>query len=167
MKVRELLRQRPWIGIAVCFGAVLIAAASVWATLRSSEPAMPLMPASVFFSDDDGKTYFADDSARISGFDHAGKTAYQAAVFQCGHGSPFVGYLIKFNASGKSALEQIPDAERRANSSQAWGIRQTSSLIKRPSDKSWISLDGAAAANQVLNPPCPDNSSDTPHQILP
>ena len=60
---------------------------------------------SEFFSDDDGATWFIDDNTRIPPFDHGGKPAYRAEVFECGTGKPFVAYLEKFTDAKKQQIQ--------------------------------------------------------------
>src|SRR5439155_23406719 len=69
---------------------VAVLAASTWSSHRAA-PSGPITRGC--FSDDDGKTYFADDVYKAYPFDHNGKQAYRAYVYRAGSGTPFVGYL--------------------------------------------------------------------------
>jgi len=65
----------------------------------------------LFFSDDDGKTWFTDERTKLAPFDHNGKKAYQAMVYTCDGGkTKFVAYLMRYTPELKAKLEQ-----RRAN----------------------------------------------------
>jgi len=90
MSMRELFNKHPQLagGVAVC----LLAAGVVVARLASPAAQRPGAKPMAFFSDDDGKTYFADVE-KPSGFNHNGKPAYLANVFVRGSGPPFVGFM--------------------------------------------------------------------------
>ena len=48
-----------------------------------------------FYSDDDGATWFADAADRLPPFDHDGKPAFSAFVYEC-DGKPFVNHLERY-----------------------------------------------------------------------
>jgi hypothetical protein len=52
----------------------------------------------LFFTIDDGKTWFAADASNKAPFMHEGKQALRAHVFQCEGKPPFVGYLSKHSS---------------------------------------------------------------------
>jgi hypothetical protein len=59
-----------------------------------------------FFSDDDGKTFFVDDRAKLPPFDHNGKPAYRARVYTCDGGkTKFVGWLERYTPEAKKIVE--------------------------------------------------------------
>jgi len=169
MTIREAIRRRPWVGIAFAGAAALTAVAAAWSSVRSPRPLVPRIPSEVYFSDDDGKTYFADDSWHVPPYDHAGKEALQAAVFRCPGGRPFVGYLIRYSRAGKAALEAMPDSARIVLSPNVMALRQSTQSVKRPGEKKWYAIDDdrASALGSILAPSCPDGSSDHPEQVLP
>jgi hypothetical protein len=165
--LRELSRKNPRVtgGIGACLVALCVAAA--WATIRGRSAAAPTMASRLYFSDDDGKTFFTDDSARIAPFDHNGRTAYQAAVFRCGGGPPFVGYLLCYGPATKAELEALPEADRRTAKPAVLALRVNRSLVRKPGTQTWLHKDGEAPIGKVVNPPCPDGSDGRPVEILP
>src|SRR2546422_10453637 len=55
-----------------------------------------------WFTDDDGKTWFADDVNRLTPFDHNGRQAVMCFVYTCDGGkTKFVLYLSRCSAAGK------------------------------------------------------------------
>ena len=58
-----------------------------------------------YYSDDDGKTYFADDMNRVVPFDHNGKPAVLAYVYRTGSETK-VHYLERFTPEGQKLAEQ-------------------------------------------------------------
>jgi hypothetical protein len=165
--IREMLRSKPQVGVGICVALLALGLVVAWSTMGSSAASAPSVPAKLYFTDDDGKTYFADDSALVPPFDHNGKQAYQAAVFKCPGGQPFVGYLMTYSRSGKSQLEAMPESTRRSASVEVMNIRKGESLVRKPGDKVWASLAGDRPVGQILNPACPSGSGDRPEQIVP
>jgi hypothetical protein len=167
MSIVEEIRNRPAVGYALAGVMAIASGATLWAALGSSTPSGPTMGSKLYFSDDDGKTFFTDDSARIPPYDHNGKRAYQAAVFKCGAKAPFVGYLITYPDAAKAQLEAISANERRSASPKLLGIKKDSGLVKRPGDKDWLPLSGDQPKGDILNPRCPDGSSDSAAEVVP
>ena len=60
-----------------------------------------------YYSIDDGATTFVDDFFKAYPFDHDGKPAYRAYVFQTTDGKRFVGYLERYTASGLADLQAL------------------------------------------------------------
>src|ERR1700722_15628935 len=58
-----------------------------------------------YYSIDDGATTFVDDFFKAYPFDHDGKPAYRAYVFQTTDGKRFVGYLERYTSSGLADLQ--------------------------------------------------------------
>jgi len=61
---------------------------------------------SAFYTDDNGKTFFKDNLYKVVPFEHNGKQAYRADVFQCPDGKQFVGLMYRHNALGRKAMSQ-------------------------------------------------------------
>jgi len=156
MSVREALEQhKRWIGVAsvVVIVACLIAARQ---TLRGE--ALSDAVTRVYFSDDDGKTYFADGIEKGVEFLHDGKQAYRAYVYRCESGKPFVAYLGR-HSSSPSATRTPPDP--RFPGKQEAGSGETE--IKKPGDEKWVPLTGTNAL-AILRSLCP---AGTPEAVLP
>jgi hypothetical protein len=100
--------------------------------------------ATLFFTTDDGKTFFPLAATNRPPFVHEGKPAYQAHVYSCDGGkTAFVGYLSKF-----SPIADEP-------------------LIRTPGATQW-SPAGSAGAAVVLDVKCPEVSAGkTPVEIYP
>jgi hypothetical protein len=62
------------------------------------------LPGDAFYTDDNGKTFFKDDVRKIVPFDHKGKQAYRADVFQGSDGKQFVGLIYRHTDSGRKEL---------------------------------------------------------------
>src|SRR4051812_31470576 len=62
------------------------------------------LPTEVYYTDDNGKTFFKDDVRKLVPFDHKGKQAYRADVFQGADGKQFVGLVYRHTDSGRKEL---------------------------------------------------------------
>ena len=93
MGIRDTINKRP--AVAASALVILILGAALYAKSSLSRASHEADQSLAYFTDDDGKSYFADAFDKKSGFDHDGKTAYAAYVFSRDGGTPFVGYMIR------------------------------------------------------------------------
>jgi hypothetical protein len=152
MGVRETINKNKPLGIAIVVVMIAVAAGLVYLFDRSGEIA-PLTRA--YFSDDDGKSYFVDDSNKVCPFDHDGKQAVQAYVFQCDGSKPFVGYLCRFNESGRKRMEDLRAMPKTPDTINAMrGVAAKSMEYKKPGDLAWAPAN-SPGASAALNPAPP------------
>src|SRR5436190_4516103 len=59
-----------------------------------------IAPLSVFYTDDQGKSFFKDE-VKLVPFDHNGKQAFRADVFKGSDGKEFVGLIYRFTDGGR------------------------------------------------------------------
>src|SRR5579863_54192 len=119
-----------------------------------------------YYSDDDGKTYFADSVRKVTPFTHGGKNAVRAFVFKCGS-TPVVGYLGRDTDAGLRASDAagFGSDERKVG---ALATQPPVFEIKKPGDKTWVPLarNNQAQWEAIIDVKCP-NGSDTPVSLLP
>jgi hypothetical protein len=58
-----------------------------------------------FYTEDDGKNFFADQANKMVPFTHNGKQAYRADVFEGSDGRKFVGLIYRHTDSGRKEIE--------------------------------------------------------------
>ena len=157
MGIRETINKNKPLGIAAMAGLIVVSAGiHYYLTNRSGESA-PLTRA--YFSDDDGQSYFVDDANKICPFDHNGKQAVQAYVFQCDGNKPFVGYLCRFNESGRKRMEELRSMPKSpATIDSMRGVASSSMEFKRPGDLKW-SLANSPGASAALSPTPPSGET--------
>jgi hypothetical protein len=164
MSVLQTTREKPaWVG-AVAVGVTLVALSAIYFEQfgRHHSVAAPLD--SAFFSDDDGKTWFADDIGKFPPFNHNGKPAYRAGVFRCGSGELFVAYLERFTDRQKADIQAsiAKEPDQKANWMQYPGE------IRKPGESTWRGIELTSppaelkAYQRLLAPICPDGSNATP-----
>lgn len=177
MGLRELVERQKRFVIPIVIIGILVCAFFAWRTSRTV-PRTGVVER-VYFSDDEGKTYFAEDIDKGYSFIRDGKTAFRAFVYRCGSGEPFVGALAR-NA-GATASDQhdvpppstgIPEEAVPATgpvvtkplTPTSGPSGQSNSIeLKKPGTDQWF-LSGSAEAQALISSVCPDGK---PTPVLP
>lgn len=168
MWIREVINSRPKTTSAIAAAALVVIGVTLFAMMRPSAGSESLA-SKLYFTVDDGKTFFVDDSSNIPPFDHDGKKAVQAVVFRCDQGEPFVGYLLRFPPAVKSSLNALSPADRQTDP-KALNMRMKSAEVKKPGGSRWVSLDTDApnsGLGDIIRPDGPPGSTGDPQEILP
>lgn len=123
MGFREQLNRKPTFSAGVVFG--LLALLAVWAlVVRLTNRASLQAGGEIYFSTNDGKTWFANPAMNQPPFDYDGATAVRCYVFRVGDSASFVGYLETNTPQMYDLLTGVshgPGAARRWNAGQkAW-----------------------------------------------
>jgi len=153
------------IAIAVVASIVVLAIA-IFFFNRSTSVSGSFATGQAFYSDDDGATWFTDSADKLTPFDHDGKQAVRAYIYQCGSGKKFVGRLERYTAEQKKFLQDTqtaisqgkppPRPTAPSGPSVGWG-----SEVKKPGDSQWIPANDFTRAASILNPKCPDGHPAT------
>jgi hypothetical protein len=161
--------NKHWI-IGIIAALILIVASMVllanWRKEATAPGAVPLKQ--VYFTDDDGQTWFADDATKVYPFDHGGKQAYRAYVFKCGEsGKPFPAYLEQIKEETRTKI-----ADLRANPStqpspdQIERAIQGGRQVRKPGTEEWIDAQ-SEAGEAITTPTCPDNPEGEVFPVFP
>jgi len=148
-------RHQRW-GIVASIVAIAFCLVAVQRAYRGTE--MSEAVTRVYFSDDDGKTYFADGVEKGLNFPHEGKQACRAYVYRCDSGKAFVAYLGR-HAPNRAPTPSTPDPRYLGKDNAAPGEIE----IKRPGDEKWVSL-GSPQGQEIVRSLC---SSGIPEAVLP
>jgi hypothetical protein len=162
MGLRESLGEKK--GMAIVAGAMLLVAA---VALRRE--AAPTASNQQFFSADDGRSYFTASVDSVPPFEHDGKPAVRAYVFQC-QGERFVGYLERYKEDARRlVLSNITGKSAAATPQQVAAVQQAQMNgreVKRPGEKQWVNLLSPEGA-KVAAVRCPAGKSGTPEAVEP
>ena len=167
MGLRQTMNEKPALSIGFTAGIILLAIIIIVYELsggRGSSASSAAM-SQTFFSDDDGKTFFADDISKLPPFNHNGKMAYKVAVFRCGsNGKPFVTHLERFTDEGKKKMEEMKAKSGRTYTGMG---AMTMMEVKKPGQTQWVRLSNETSKqwSDVMRPTCPDGS--TPEPVVP
>ena len=145
--IREKLAESKVGGIVVAIVLCLIAGALLTIELWPSQQRVDLSVN--FYSDDDGKTYYTDSVYNFPPYEHNGKTAYRAFVYQSDHGK-FVGFLLRYRPDARKKLQ---DTYNKAKASGASNIQQQvlqamadvrfNTETKLPGQNNWVPMGNA------------------------
>jgi hypothetical protein len=158
---------REWIdkhkNISTTASALLVVAAIgfLYYQFRPQRP-----PTKEWYTIDDGQTWFKDSNRKVPPFQHNGKEAVLAKVYEC-HGKTFVAYLKRYKPEAKRKMDEYRAAEDAGKPTDGINIAGTDWQFefKRPGEKEWNSnLDKRA---MYLNVKCPHNTKEDPLIVYP
>jgi len=161
VRFRELIKTRQSAAAALAVVMIVGAAVAIYVQARDGGSSGP---GNAYFSTDDGQTFFVDSATKLPPFDHKGKPAYRAHVFECG-GKRVVGYLSGYTPEAIQALEGAKASRGTGkpppNASALATIGTYGLLVKRPGDPGWVSQADMMRATAVRTFRCPDGSTPT------
>lgn len=146
-KLRDWVNKNP--AVMVIIAAVIVVLVGVLAYLQFRGGTVELQQADkLFFTTDDGATFFTEDAKKEPPFDHNGKQAVRAHVFEAG-GKKFVGYMERFTADALKARQNI--AAGQGGPADITFANQKE--FKRPGDKNWSRIQpGLTGASKIKLP---------------
>jgi len=128
--IRETLNRNPAVTTGATIALIVIAVVViVWQLMPARGGSAG--PTKAYYSVDDGKTWFADDYYCIPPYQHDGKEAVRAHVYQVGEGKAFVGWLEKYKDDVKPKLEKAL-AGKRQGPLPAEFMDDSNRMIKKP-----------------------------------
>jgi hypothetical protein len=173
--IRETLNQHPKATTGVTAAIVVIALAVIvyQLTRPSGQQASSGL---VYYSNDDGKTYFSDSASKVPPFDKDGKPAVRAYVWKCEDGTLFVSHLERVSPESMKKIQElqkrgaeVPDAEGKEATAEGKGGRPPmgTGIMALMNDKEvkpvgtgdtgWVKMS-SPEGRQVGVPKCPDGS---------
>jgi len=165
MGIREKLNGNPSMVIGGV-GAVMVLAIVlvVMQTRGGGPPTAIIQNSKVFFTVDDGKTWFADDVKNIPPFTKDGKEAVRAHVYRTSDGTEFVGYLERYSPASKKALAAAlaKPAEEQLEDPYASAEIQ----CKKPGGTTWVSMNDPNV-QAIMNVVSPKGTGDKASSVSP
>jgi hypothetical protein len=163
MGVTAMPQAKSVLGVSIPVLFVLIAATLL---IRTYWPAKQAKLTMTYFTDDDGKTWFADSVLNIPPFDHNGKEAVFAEVYSYDGGSKqFCGYVAKYSPDAKKRLQSaLDDAQKHgASPDSVWlfhdptFMRQGTLVKAAGADGPWLPISDPQSSS-VTGVHSPDGS---------
>ena len=159
MGLREKINHHQTVIAGTASAAIVLSLAFVsWECLGGRTSGAPASKA--FYSDDDGKTWFVDDRAKLPPFDHNGKVAVRAEIFRCKGGPPFVGYLERYSDAVKARRRSADAAHANSFTAQ---MMDEPMEVRKPGQTKWVTGNAARS----VTPTCPDGSTDGLMPVFP
>jgi len=166
--IRETLNQNPGLTTGVTAGIIILALVLIiWSNLSGGGSASNGGSVSkLYYSDDDGKTWYADDVSKVPPYDHNGKQAVRAHVYKCKDGKLFVGYLEELNSDYRTKLEKAKSAPGGRGALLEDAMIGGMEFKKPGPNNKWV-RQMTPDAQKVLDVTCPDGSRETLEQVIP
>lgn len=159
MGLREKLNERPQVSAGVVVGVVLALIALILYEMFGGGPSKHMSGGELYFSADDGQTWFADSADKPTSTDHNGAEAYRCFVFKTSTSAPFAGYLEKLTppppppATGGPVGPAVPDP-------------YTTDFVKKPGDKQWVPKM-SPQGQKIVDVHAPGGSAEVPQLVVP
>jgi hypothetical protein len=160
--LREKINENKTLATVITIAILVIAMIAILIQVfSSSNPANA--PGQVYFTADDGATFFADSAEKIPPYTQDEKTFYGARVFQCEDGTRFVGVMERYTPAAKTKLDAFFAAkveERDFNIPSRYDNERYKE-VKKPGtgDAGWVPA-ASPAGQRVLQVPCPDGKGE-------
>lgn len=159
MGFRETVNRNQPVVIGVVLLTILIAGYVIFSQARGVGSRKVTR---VYYTVDDGKTWFDDDIEKVPPFLVDGKEAVKVDVMDC-KGTKFAGVLQKYTPETKQVLEKAYQEKQSGKvSTQTAAVAQAranpgSILFKKPGAKDWMSANQARTQMDDVGK-CPDGS---------
>ena len=166
MGIREAIEKRKSVAITVTLVVTVGAIVAIFVQARNFDS---FNAGDMYFSTDDGQSFFVDSGTKLPPFEVDGKQAVRAHVFQCG-GKRVVGYLSRYTPETLKAIEDAKAARAQGkpppNVHLLAGMGTTGLEVKRPgASNPWIKQADVTRATKIRVFRCPDGS--TPPELGP
>lgn len=159
MGLRETLNKRPLIAYSIVSVMVAIAAYVIYTTLSGSGSSIPTQ---VYYTADDGQTYYVDSAKLIPPFESDGKTVLRAFVYEC-HDEEFVNHLMRFRPDSHDAIRsEQAESDSPDLTATAYSARE----IRRSGESEWVGIMSPKGID-ILQIECPHGGGDYPRPVFP
>ncbi|MGB7157418.1 MAG: hypothetical protein WBD40_05095 [Tepidisphaeraceae bacterium] len=160
MGIRETLNKNPAITTGATAGIIILAI--VFIIYQLGGGGTPGIATEAFYSNDDGKTWFADDVNKIPPFDKDGKPAYRVYVYKCADGKEFVSHLERYTEQGKKAMEAAMKSSDAGSPVLMEDVMMNGLEVKDPTTdpvKGWVRQSDAVRAAKIMELKCADGNN--------
>jgi hypothetical protein len=158
MGLRETLNENPRVTTGITVGIIVVVLALIlWPRGNGAVGGGGGRgaPSQLFYTVDDGKTWFPDDAKKIPPFKKDDKEAVRAAVYKCG-GKTFVNHMERYTPEGQKKLAAIYAKGDAADGLAASDPATEGAMeVKSPGDKDWVKITDPKA-QAVMKPKCAD-----------
>jgi hypothetical protein len=153
MSIREKLNEHRGVTIGIAGGAVVLVIGFIVMQVLANRKTFPTKLPDLYYTIDDGQSFFAANSENVAPFDYQGKPAVRAYVFECA-GKRFVGYLERYT---QEARKSLVEQKKSTPQLQLYGRE-----LKKPGAATWVKSGDFAAVAKVTDVRCPDGRVPEP-----
>lgn len=165
MGIRETLNKNPSITTGVTIGIIVVALIAIIWQAMGNRP--NLKPPRIYYTTDEGKSWFDEEASKIPPFDHKGGQAVRVYVYKCGtDGKPFAGYLERYTADAAKKMEAL--TKGGTDDPMALEQIQTNGIeVKKVGGPKWIMRNTPEGEKIVNDVRCPDGKADGLEAVAP
>jgi hypothetical protein len=163
MGIRETInkRQRTTAGIVIAVIVVALGLA-IWSQRSPAD----MRADKAYYADETGANLFVDDIDRAYPFDHNGKPAYRAYVYQGADGKQFVSYIARYNDAARAKLESLMSKKGDPTTAGELAQARGSGIeVKKPGDAKWVPLFSTQGETIASHPTLADGR--TAQMVMP
>lgn len=150
MGVVENLRQKRRLGIGLAL--LLFGVAAIAYQLFTASPNVSSIR-EAYYTVDDGQSLFVESENKLAPFDHQGKEAVRAHVFEI-EGKRVVKYLERYSGDAHHILMEVKEAVRTAKPGDkppaalalVDSAQRNGREVKKPGDPKWVNINSPAGA---------------------
>lgn len=187
MGMRETMEKKRGVSVGLAVVLLVVGVGGiVWQLMARGGDTRNNIP-NEFFTADDGQTFFTASATNVAPFDHDGKQAVKAIVYECG-GKQFVAYMERFTPEARQVMaysstpkaapakptnpKMSPEMAARAalpppSPAAARDASMNGREFKRPGDKEWVRSTNRGKVMEIKTITCPPGLSGTPKPVLP
>ena len=175
MHIRDWLRAHPSAATGIAAGALVVAVVLMLLQIRGSGAPEPEVQDQIYYSADDGASFFPAQRQQSPIKTEDGRTAVKAHVYKCleCEGTPlFINHLERHAAQGAATQ---PSADEPAGPTVPYQnykeatqmVRAYSAIqVKKPQQRQWVPA-GTANATAIMTGRCPVNANHPVQPVLP
>lgn len=157
MGLREKLNENSKLTAGVVGTVALLATVFVVMQVFAGRRTIPGKLPNTFYTDDDGRTFFEVSGDNVPPFDHNGKPAVLAYVFEC-CGKRYVGYMERYTADA----HKLKIAGKGTRETELFGRE-----LKRPGQAAWVNARNDLDVSKVVDTRCPHGANVPPEPVVP
>lgn len=165
MGIRETLNKNPSITTGVTIAIIVVALIAIIYQAIGNRP--NLKPPRLYYTIDDGKTWFDEEANKIPPFEHKGGQAVRVYVYKCGEkGQPFAAYMERYTAD---AAKKMAEFVKTGNDDPMLieQIQNTGVEVKKVGSSKWV-LRHTAEGEKIINDiTCPDGKTEGLEPVAP
>ncbi len=156
MSLRDWMNNHPAFTRSLALAAVVAIGVVIWMEMRSFSPDKP----GVYYTIDDGASYFSDAPDRVTPFERRGKQAVRAHVFRINDGEPFVGYLERQTPQAGAMIIKMKNRKPGdpTPTPAEIGMVMAGREFKKPGEAAWVPLSKGALVQKITAIAGPDGT---------
>jgi hypothetical protein len=157
MGLRQKLNESKPLSIGLAVLLAVLAGGLIYYETRT----VPLMDINhLWYTDDEGKTWFLDTAYRVAPFDHNGKQAYIAHMFKSEKGAIWCAFIERYTADSQKKFQAaLDEAAKNGKPPESVSREDFLTEVRKPNTTEWVLGTDFANSPKVMGTSSPDGSA--------